>query len=495
MWEEGESVQLNSETILFKKEGTLYCTNTRLAWVPLNSQKVAVSIPFSQIKSNFSPFPTTLIALLMIFPTFINLLDQQVSTQDASRVKLRLLVKPANPGADDVVYTFLWKDLDKDISRTERDSFKNSIAINMSRARQTPSAPQPGDVKVKNELPEPKKIKLTDSNVSEQDLKIRQLILSNNAELAHLHKNLVLTGIVPETEFWETRKHLVSEYYFQTSIQKGDESSWLEFSPVVMDNGNFKYTITPEIAKAIFKQYPQIKQAYIDNVPHKLPESVFWKRFLSSQFFNQNKVTSVRAGKDSIFDKLMDDEDLFLSTGKVIDLDNIIPLLDLTRTEQDHPETGNTKDITMQPGRNKDSLSLIRRFNRHSEMVLSETLNQKPRDANQMLEDSIKISDLMAHSERAGIPLNLENTSRYFLKPGEDLVINKKYSQNPAHVQFDETGGFGIAAECGNVQAAADESRGRECQNGTVPGETNRKAGGTEPGPAPILPSDIRPDD
>ncbi|OMJ17135.1 General transcription factor IIH subunit 1, partial [Smittium culicis] len=191
MWEENEIVELSSETILQKKEGVLYCTNTRIAWVLSNSSKIAISVPFIQIK------------------------NQQVSTQDASRVKLRLLVNSDN-GGNDVVYTFLWKELDREIARTERDAFKNSLAIKMSRARQSTAAetkPEGTSSSAKTDddsATNLKKRKILDSgaasNISEHTLKIRQLILSNNEELLHLHKNLVQSGIIPEEEFWETRK-------------------------------------------------------------------------------------------------------------------------------------------------------------------------------------------------------------------------------------------------------------------------------------------------
>ena len=44
--------------------------------------------------------------------------------------------------------------------------------------------------------------------------------------------------------------------------------------------------------------------------------------------------------------------------------------MDLTCTEQDHVETGNGPDSTMKPGRVTESLPLIRKFNRHSELIL-----------------------------------------------------------------------------------------------------------------------------
>ncbi|PVU89357.1 hypothetical protein BB559_005136 [Furculomyces boomerangus] len=399
MWEKGEVTELKSATILQKKEGMLYY--------------------------------------------------QQVSTQEASRVKLRLLVS-SDKGAD-VVYTFLWKETDKDVARNERDVFKNALVIKMGRSRQTVGTeksnakPEEED----SELTLGKKRKANDENsmkITDEDLKARQNILSSNVELAHLHKSLVVSGIISEDVFWESRMHLIREYEFQSNIKKGEDSMWIELAPSVQDNGNFKYTITPEVAKALFKQYPQIKDAYINNVPHKIQEKVFWKRFLASQFFNRNKSTSLKVGKDNIFDKCMDEEDKFLNGENQVDTNQILTILDLTKTEEDHTETGNEKDITMQPGKNVESLLLIRRFNRHSEQVLMDTLknenygmsastNREKMGMKEMnkqeLEKSIIIEDLEKHDENIGISLKLDNTERYFdnSKNNEQLVELSKEEQ------------------------------------------------------------------
>lgn len=51
-------------------------------------------------------------------------------------------------------------------------------------------------------------------------------------------------------------------------------------------------------------------------------------------------------------------------------LDKIRFDIDLSRTAEDHLESGNAPDFTMRPGREALSLPLIRRFNKHSSRVL-----------------------------------------------------------------------------------------------------------------------------
>jgi transcription initiation factor TFIIH subunit 1 len=56
-------------------------------------------------------------------------------------------------------------------------------------------------------------------------------------------------------------------------------------------------------------------------------------------------------------------------------------VLDLTSTLQDYDYVANRPDVTMRPGSSKDSLGLIRKFNRHSELVLQSSVHtsKKPR--------------------------------------------------------------------------------------------------------------------
>lgn len=49
-------------------------------------------------------------------------------------------------------------------------------------------------------------------------------------------------------------------------------------------------------------------------------------------------------------------------------------LLDLAATEEDHMETGNTKDFTMRAGSQRKSLPLMRKFNEHSERLLVQAM-------------------------------------------------------------------------------------------------------------------------
>lgn len=68
--------------------------------------------------------------------------------------------------------------------------------------------------------------------------------------------------------------------------------------------------------------------------------------------------------KKDLFDQFITDE-----SGVFVDTYNGMKKVDLTKTDQDKVH-GNRSDMTMRAGGVKESLPLIRRFNRHSEIVL-----------------------------------------------------------------------------------------------------------------------------
>lgn len=71
---------------------------------------------------------------------------------------------------------------------------------------------------------------------------------------------------------------------------------------------------------------------------------------------------------DDIFDQYLEDPDWEVAPKKALP-DNIEKYLDLAATEEDHGESI-IRDVTMQAGKERAALPLIRRFNDHSEKLL-----------------------------------------------------------------------------------------------------------------------------
>lgn len=76
-----------------------------------------------------------------------------------------------------------------------------------------------------------------------------------------------------------------------------------------------KIIITPQLVHDIFEEYPVVAKAYSDNVPNKLSEAEFWKRYFQSKLFNAHRA-SIRSSAtqhvvkdDPIFDKYLEKDD------------------------------------------------------------------------------------------------------------------------------------------------------------------------------------------
>jgi transcription initiation factor TFIIH subunit 1 len=120
--------------------------------------------------------------------------------------------------------------------------------------------------------------------------------------------------------------------------QKGKSSKMVELRPGQQEGSDVKYTLTSQIIHDIFAQFPsglynttfvydfilqkltlcccfpffpQVKRAYDANVPDKLSEHNFWRRFLASEFFHRTRTgnRSTNAVADDVFDKCLREED------------------------------------------------------------------------------------------------------------------------------------------------------------------------------------------
>ncbi|KEP55400.1 putative RNA polymerase II transcription factor B subunit 1 [Rhizoctonia solani 123E] len=210
---------------------------------------------------------------------------------------------------------------------------------------------------------------------------LRKSVLLKRLDLAALHRELVITGSLSEAEFWAGQKHLLSAEESIERQRKGRPTQMLELRGAgTNEKGDIKITITPERAQQIFIEYPVVKRAYDENVPDPLSPVEFWTRYLSSKLFDRNQASSRSAAAqhsikdDPIFDKYLQKED---------DGDEPLHqrppasslLIDLSATNEDHGETGNSKDFTMKAGGLRSTLPLIRKFNEHSTNVLDAGLS------------------------------------------------------------------------------------------------------------------------
>ncbi|PSR81186.1 hypothetical protein PHLCEN_2v6521 [Hermanssonia centrifuga] len=366
------------------------------------------------------------------------------SKEGAAQVRLKIGLV-----SDDAGHNFTFTS-PQAVAVTERERFKGELTNIISRNRSgvaTPTVPAPitpSATQAPTGVPSPRpplaisrpstsrapsvasdsRTAGTPVNDPTSDYRLRKKVLVSNTELAALHRELVMGGHITENEFWEGREHLILAQSAAESQKKGKPGQLVDPRPQTVD-GEIKIVITPQLVHDIFEEYPVVAKAYSENVPNKLSEAEFWKRYFQSKLFNVHRA-SIRSSAaqhvvkdDPIFDKYLEKDDDELEPRRIRE-DGVDIFIDLGATFEDHGETGNEKDVTMQAGKQRAVLPLIRKFNEHSGRLLNAVLGEsapKRRRTESGTEDryaQLDLDDLHDNQISTGIVLNMQDRQRYF---------------------------------------------------------------------------------
>ncbi|KAI0645641.1 hypothetical protein C8Q79DRAFT_910952 [Trametes meyenii] len=255
------------------------------------------------------------------------------------------------------------------------------------------------------------------------DFRLRKKVLLGTPELAQLHREMVMGGHITENEFWEGREHLLLAQAAAESQKRGKPGQLVDPRPQSVD-GEVKIVITPQLVHDIFEEFPIVAKAYNDNVPNKLSEAEFWSRYFQSKLFNAHRA-SIRSSAaqhvvkdDPIFDKYLEKDDDDLEPRRLRE-ERVDTFIDLGATSVDHDETGNEKDVTMQAGKQRAVLPLIRKFNEHSTRLLDTALGgpstkRRRTDSGDERISQIDLEDLHDNQASTGILLDMQDRQRYF---------------------------------------------------------------------------------
>lgn len=344
----------------------------------------------------------------------------QASKPGAARVALRLEAAPDKSISGNAVALLVFN-ADESTALSDREKFKTRLAAAIGAAKAGAQRPEP-----KSDVPQ---------------VKLRGQVLLAHPHLLALHKQVVGAGIVSDDDFWAhpARLALLMSERARIEQKHGRRGQLADPRPTQNEAGEMKLNITPQLIRELFEQYPVLARAYQENVPIRLDESTFWARYFQSKLYHQLR-TSIRSDAarqtlqpDDIFDKYLVQED-----------DDLVPrrtynphdrLLDLASTEEDHEETGNIRDWTMRPGFDRRTLPLVRRFNQHSESILTSALGEAPMEDRAKRKtggvgdeysaapqppqgshyyDEIEIDDLNEHAQGSGRLLNIYEQQAYF---------------------------------------------------------------------------------
>ncbi|OBZ67167.1 RNA polymerase II transcription factor B subunit 1 [Grifola frondosa] len=367
--------------------------------------------------------------------------DLVITHYKEGTAQVRLKVTSAT---DDAGYNFTFTS-PQAVALAERDKFKDELTAILSRNRSrlaTPAIHAPGtpsgpvQAHTPAAIPSPLRPSLTTRKVSTSraasvasDSRESGTPASDPTSDFRLRKKVLLERVL------EGREHLLLAQAAAESQKRGKPGQLVDPRPQTVD-GEIKIIITPQLVHDIFEEYPVVAKAYNDNVPDKLSEGDFWRRYFQSKLFNAHRA-SIRSSAaqhvvkdDPIFDKYLEKEDDELEPRRLRE-EGVDIFIDLGATQEDHDETGNEKDVTMQAGKQRAVLPLIRKFNEHSGRLLNTTLGEPAAKRRRIEAEEdvdhyaqLDLEDLHDNQMSAGIELNMQDRQRYFEGRTSDVAAS-----------------------------------------------------------------------
>ncbi|KAH9027336.1 hypothetical protein EDB85DRAFT_2074762 [Lactarius pseudohatsudake] len=233
----------------------------------------------------------------------------------------------------------------------------------------------------------------------------------NTPDLAAPHRELVVSGQVTETEFWEG-----CEVHLLLAQAASDSQKKSRTGPQAVEDGENKIVIAPQLVHDAFDEYPVAAKAYDETCRAKYPS----QRPCASRLFHSHRA-SIRSTStqhvvkdDAIFDKYLEKPDDELEPRRPRD-DEVDMLIDLEATREDHEETGNERDVTMQAGKRRGALPLIRKFIEHSERLLESAISTDGTGKRRRLDSGdASEPDLHNPEQSSGVLLEMQDRQRYF---------------------------------------------------------------------------------
>ncbi|KAG9296351.1 hypothetical protein G9A89_014943 [Geosiphon pyriformis] len=368
--------KLQSPGIFQNQSGTFTLTNKRIFWKTDKADKPSLNLSLVEIDKLY------------------------VSVKTAQRVKLEYFDKKTNQNLSGTL-ELTSKNAKNIVSKFREDwLFAKRTAPNAISPASGASSPLP--------------IRKPAPPISKEEINQRLALLSRNADLAALHQELVVGNKISEEDFWEPRQNLLRDQKAKDAQKRGRSSKVPDLQPTTEESGEMKIKITPQTIDNIFEQYPSIKKAYTQKVPHEISSEDFWRGFYASKYFHRNRTGIKQNGsKDDLFDScFQEDEEELIHGPKRLKTDHIFSLMDLSATQEDHGETGIAPDITMRPGHGK-SLPILRQFNRHGERILKSIgAGSKSRTENHKQDILMEELDEVKKAEKK--KLAIEDQTKYF---------------------------------------------------------------------------------
>ncbi|MED6198769.1 hypothetical protein PIB30_069684 [Stylosanthes scabra] len=290
---------------------------------------------------------------------------------------------------------------------------------------------------------------VSEEQLSAAEMAQRIKLLQEDSKLQKLHKELVASGKLTESEFWATKKQLLDRDENRNSKQQIGFKNSLIFDTKPTSDGRInqvKFQLTPEIKYQIFALKPAVHQAFLNFVPSKMSEVEFWNKYFKAEYLHSTK-NAVAAAAEAAEDEdlavfLKDDEILEIEARKKVR--RVDPTLDMEADQGDDythlPDHGIFRDGSKEISEAQNSLyrrTLLQDLNRQGAVILegktldiemdnpraaAEVLARRKQDSDAAIEDERlnriskmnQIEDLQAQDDHRFAPLCIKDPRDYF---------------------------------------------------------------------------------
>ncbi|KAK7278164.1 hypothetical protein RJT34_23189 [Clitoria ternatea] len=290
---------------------------------------------------------------------------------------------------------------------------------------------------------------ISEEQLSAVEMAQRIKLLQEDSKLQKLHKELVASGKLTESEFWATKKKLLDHDESSKSKQRIGFKNSLIFDTKPTSDGRInqvKFQLTPEIKYQIFALKPAVHQAFLNFVPSKMSEVDFWNKYFKAEYLHSTK-NAVAAAAEAAEDEdlavfLKDDEILEMEARKKVR--RVDPTLDMEADQGDDythlPDHGIFRDGSKEISEAQHPLyrrTLLQDLNRQGAVVLegktldmemdhpktvAEILARRKHESDGVIEEErrnriskmAQIEDLQAQDNHPYAPLCIKDPREYF---------------------------------------------------------------------------------
>ncbi|XP_061337512.1 general transcription and DNA repair factor IIH subunit TFB1-1-like [Gastrolobium bilobum] len=290
---------------------------------------------------------------------------------------------------------------------------------------------------------------ISEEQLSPAEMALRIKLLQEDSKLQKLHKELVSSGKLTESEFWATKKNLLDRDESRKSKQRIGFKNSLIFDTKPMSDGRInqvKFQLTPEIKYQIFALKPAVHQAFLNFVPSKMNEVDFWNKYFKAEYIHSTKNAIAAAAEAA------EDEDLavFLKDDEILESEarkkvrRVDPTLDMEADQGDDythlPDHGIFRDGSKEVSEAQHTMyrrTLLQDLNRQGAVVLegktldmemehpttvAEILARRKQESDGAIEEErqkrisklTQIEDLQAQNDHPFAPLCIKDPRDYF---------------------------------------------------------------------------------